>query len=173
MLILVDSVSKQLSLPKRYARVLFVDFSAAFNSMKLSILLKRLADLNVDKGLILWTRDFLSCRPQRVCVNGTLSGVLIISTGYPQGSVLSPVFFSLFTNEFAINDCNFKLIKYADDMALVGLLQNNDPSGEASYFAHTKALEAWRLNSQLEINVTNLYKARPDNRASYSRWPTC
>ncbi len=34
-LILTDSVSKQLSLPKGYARVLFVDFSAAFNSMNL------------------------------------------------------------------------------------------------------------------------------------------
>ncbi len=57
-LTLLDSVSKQLALPKGYARVLFVDFSAASNSMKLHILLTRLADLNIDKGLILWIRGF-------------------------------------------------------------------------------------------------------------------
>ena len=128
--------------------------TTTFNSMKLHILLKRLADLNIDKGLILWIRDFLSCRPQRVCVNGSQSEVLTISTGCPQGSVLSPLLFSLFTNEFALNESNFKLIKYADDMALVGLLQKTDPSGEAFYLSHTRALEAWCLNSQLVINVS-------------------
>lgn len=81
----------QLTLPKGYVRVLFIDFGAAFNSMKVHILLKRLADLNVDKSLI------LRIGTQRVCVNGALSGELSISTG----SVLSPLLFSLFTNEFA------------------------------------------------------------------------
>ena len=139
MLVHLDSISKQLALPKGYARVLFVDFSAALNSMKLHILLQRLAKINIDKGLIFWIRDFLSCHPQRVCVNGILSGVHTISTGCPQGCVLSPLLFSLFTNEFSINDSPFKLIKYADDMALVGLLQKSDPSGEASCLAHIKA----------------------------------
>lgn len=153
-LVLLDSISKQVALPKGQARVLFVDFSAAFNSMKLHILLQRLANINIDKGLILWIRDFLSCRPQRVHINGMLSGVQTISTGCPQGSVLSPLLFSLFTNEFSINFSNFKLIKYADDMALVGLLQKSDSYGEASYLAHIKALETWCKDSQLEINVS-------------------
>lgn len=48
----------------------------------------------------------------------------------------------------------FKLSKYADDMALAGLLQKNDSSGEASYFAYTKALETRCVASQLEISVS-------------------
>ena len=139
--------------PKGYARILFVDFSSAFNSMKVHILLKRLADLGVNKGLILWIRDFLSCRSQRVSVSGTTSDMLTISTGCPQGSVFSPFLFSLFTNEFMIDEKHFGLIKYADDMALVGLLQRKEPSVEAAYLAHTKALESWCNISQLEINV--------------------
>ncbi len=134
LLTLIDSISKQLSRPKGYARVLFIDFSAAFNSVKLSILLKRLAELDISGTLILWIKDFLSCRPQRVQVNGTLSHTLTLSTGCPQGSVLSPVLFSLFTNEFCINECNMKLIKYADDMALVSLPQNADPSDDTCFF---------------------------------------
>lgn len=152
-LVLLDFISKQLALPKGYARVLFIDFSAAFNSMKLHILLQRLANINIDNSLILWIRDFLSCRTQMVSVNGLLSGVHTISTGCPQGSVLSPMLFSLFTNDFNINNSTFKLIKYADDMALVGLLQKTNPLDEASYLTQVKALEAWCKDSELEINV--------------------
>lgn len=103
--------------------------------------------------MILWIRDFLSCRTQMVSVNGLLSGVHTISTGCPQGSVLSPMLFSLFTNDFNINNSTFKLIKYADDMALVGLLQKTNPLDEASYLTQVKALEAWCKDSELEINV--------------------
>ncbi len=40
-----------------------------------------------------------------------------------------------------IDDDHFKLFRYADDMAVVGLLQKTDPAGEAAYLAHTKALQ--------------------------------
>lgn len=107
--------------------------------MKVHIL--RLVDLNVDADLILWIRVFLSCRPPRVCVNGTLSGEAVIFTGFKQGSVVSPLLFFLilfiFMNSY---DYNFKLIKYADDMALVCLLQRMDSSCETSYLVHLKLL---------------------------------
>lgn len=72
----------------------------------------------------------------------------------PTSTVLSPLLFSLFTNDFAINNDRVKLIKYADDMALVGLCQKNDPSSEGTYLAHVKAFELWFKYSQLEINVS-------------------
>ncbi len=88
-----------------------MDFSSAFNSMKTHILLKRVTDLNINTELVLWIRDFLSCRPQRVCVRGSMSDVLTLSIGFPQGCVLSPVLFSLFTNGFMINEEHFRLFK--------------------------------------------------------------
>ncbi|KAF7649270.1 hypothetical protein LDENG_00144230 [Lucifuga dentata] len=90
-----------------------LDFSSAFNSMKTHILLKRLINLGVDDGLTLWIKGFLSFRPQRVHVNGTMSDLLTVSTGCSQGCVLSPVLFSLFTNDFMINEQRFSLFKYA------------------------------------------------------------
>ncbi len=65
-LTLLNTVTKHLTNPKGYARILFVDFSSAFNSMKTHLLLKRLVDLNINQGLVLWIRNVLSCRPQRV-----------------------------------------------------------------------------------------------------------
>ncbi len=61
--------------------------------------------------------------------------------------------FSIFTNEFTINEENFRLFKYADDMALVGLLDKTNQTYDLAYLTHTKALETWCCSSQLEINV--------------------
>lgn len=47
-LVLSDLVSKQLTVTKGYARVLFDDYSAAFNSLKLHTLLTQLANLNTE-----------------------------------------------------------------------------------------------------------------------------
>lgn len=40
-----------------------------------------------------------------------------------------------------IKEKHFRLFKYADDMALVGLLEKTKPSGDAAYLAHSKAFE--------------------------------
>ena len=45
------------------------DFSSVFNTIEPYVLLKRLIDLHVNSDLVLWKRDFLRDRPQRVCVN--------------------------------------------------------------------------------------------------------
>lgn len=55
--------------------------------------------------------------------------------GASQGCVHCPVLFSLFTNEFAINDQNFMLIKYAEDMALIELTENQGSTCEALFFS--------------------------------------
>lgn len=87
-LTLLNTVTKHLSNPKGYAKILFVDFNSAFNSMKTHLLLKRLVDLNINQGLVLWIRNFLSCRPQIVCVRGVMSDVLTVSNGCPQSCSL-------------------------------------------------------------------------------------
>lgn len=60
-----------------YARALFVDFSSAFDSMKMHIHLKI---LNINRLLVLWIRDFLPCRLQRVCASGRMSDRKTVNT---------------------------------------------------------------------------------------------
>jgi len=79
--------------------------------------------MNVNGGLIHWIRSFLTDRPQRVLINGVNSDGLVINTGASQGCVLSSMLISIFINDRTVHSTNVSLLKYADDMALVGPLR--------------------------------------------------
>lgn len=79
-----------------------MDFSSAFNSIRIDIFWQRLINLGVNGDLIWWIKDFLLNHPQKVVVNDMVSKTIIVNTGVPQGTILSPFLFLLYTNEFKI-----------------------------------------------------------------------
>ena len=60
-----------------------------------------------------WILNILLDRPQVVKVNTLLSQPLILSTGAPQGCVLSPLLYSLFTNDCRSNNNSTLVFKLA------------------------------------------------------------
>ena len=64
-------------------RILFPDFSSAFNTIKPYHLAKKLVRLNISPKLVIWIINFLSHRKQFVRFKGVLSGERSISTGVP------------------------------------------------------------------------------------------
>ena len=111
-----------------YIRSVFIEFSSAFNTLKPDIVINKLRTLNVSPILCKFILDFLTNREQRVRINDILSTVLSISTGAPQGCVLSAILFIIYTNELRSRFRNCHLIKYAVDTVIVGLISNNDES---------------------------------------------
>ena len=103
-----------------------MDFSPAFNTVSIDKLLHHPSDLQVHPTLILWTKSFLLDRPQPVYFNGVKSTKLILNTGLPQGCVLSPILFSVYTNNILCHSEGMALLKYADDIALVAHMANTD-----------------------------------------------
>ena len=64
-----------------------------------SILMKKLEIFGLDDQARTWIQSYLSGRSQAVMVDGALSPALSLSCGVPQGSILGPLVYILFTNE--------------------------------------------------------------------------
>ena len=79
--------------------VCLLDMSAAFDTVNHSLLLQKLRLYGFSQDSLAWMSSYLSGRVQSVCIDGTLSPALRISTGVPQGSILGPLFYIIFTND--------------------------------------------------------------------------
>ena len=59
-------------------------------------------------------------------LNGQFSDLTVISTGSPQGCVLSPLLYILYTNDCCSTFENCHILKFADDMVIVSLLNSTE-----------------------------------------------
>ncbi len=133
-----------------YVRILFVDFSSAFNTIIPALLQDKLSQLNVPDSTCRWIIDFLSDRKQHVRMGKHVSDPRTISTGSPQGCVLSPLLFSLYTNNCTSYHESVKLLKFADDTTLIGLISDGD---ESAYRWEIDHLVTWCNQHNLELNA--------------------
>ena len=78
---------------------MLLDYSSAFNTIVLSRLDRKFRDLGIDPSLCNWILGFLTDRKQVVKMGSKISAPLTISTGAPQGCVLSPLLYSLYTHD--------------------------------------------------------------------------
>ena len=147
---LLHIVLSHLDKSKTYTRLLFIDFSSAFNTIQAHILLRKLYDMHVNSNLIAWIYSYLTKRPQFVRLHGVKSGVVTTNTGAPQGCVLSPLLFTLYTNDCKNVSDNCHVIKYADDTVIIGNITNND---EISYFRQVSSFVEWCQCNYLNLNV--------------------
>ncbi|KAK3542913.1 hypothetical protein QTP70_006536 [Hemibagrus guttatus] len=121
-------ILQHLDRPGNYARILFVDLSSAFNTIIPDLPQTKLMEISVPTPICQWITNFLTARQQQVRLGKLTSGSLTISTGAPQGCVLSPLLFSLYTNDCTATDPSVKLLKFADDTTVIGLISNGDES---------------------------------------------
>ncbi len=133
-------VLQHLDRPGTYVRILFVDFSLAFNTIIPNLHLPKLTQLSVPTSVCQWITSFLTGGQQLVKLRKFSSSIRTISTGAPQGCVLSPLLFSLYTNDCTSKDPSVKLLKFADDTTLIGLIQDGD---ESAYRQEVKELAVW------------------------------
>ena len=150
-----------------FCRILYVDFSSAFNAMNTITLIHKLHEMNFPHYLINWYHDFLTHRPQRVKIDSQFSTIKVLSNGCPQGCVSSPLLYIIYTNDCIATQENCSIIKYADDTAILGLL--TDATSEACYIQQVEDFCNWCSDNHLQLNVAKTKEQIFDFRRGSSK----
>ena len=98
--------------------VAFLILKKAFDTVNHTILLNKLPHFNLTDRAIGWFSNYSTGRVQAVKSNGAVSPFLNITCGVLQGSILGPLLFTLYINDFANYLDEGEVSVYADDTAL-------------------------------------------------------
>ncbi|XP_076860596.1 antigen WC1.1-like [Brachyhypopomus gauderio] len=149
-------------------RIMFFDLSSAFNTIRPSLLRDKMETAGVDRQLTTWTMDYLTNRPQFVRLKDCVSDTILCSTGAPQGTVLAPFLFTLYTADFSYNTATCHLQKFSDDSAVVGYILDGE---ESKYRELTKNFVDWCGQNHLVINTSKTKELVVDFRRSKAHPP--
>ena len=130
---------------------MLLDFSKSFDVVPHNLLLNKLERLGITNGSLKWFHSYLSNRTQYVRLGTTSSSLAPISQGVPQGSILGPLFFNIYTNDF--QNCHNSIhSQYADDTAI--LISDRDIN-TLNYKVNNelKNITTWVETNRLSLNL--------------------
>jgi ribonucleases P/MRP protein subunit RPP40 len=105
--------------------VVYLDFKKAFDKVPHCRLMLKVKAHGIGGVLSNWIENWLCNREQRVVLNGKFSEWIKVVSGVPQGSVLGPLLFVIYINDFENNLVN-KLLKFADDSKIFGEVSSEE-----------------------------------------------
>jgi len=140
------------------AALVLLDLSAAFDTVDHSILLERLRRTFGVSGTVLqWFESYLRGRTLAVHRSGVSSITSTLECGVPQGSVLGPILFVIYTADLPVVIHRHSLTPhlYADDTQIYGFCQPAAASALCDRLSTCIAdVTGWMASNRLQLNPT-------------------
>ena len=122
---LVDHVSKVMEAGEIPANV-YIDLSKPFDTLVFDVLLFKLKYYGVTGIALDLMKSYLKNRKQYVVFDSCQSEHIEICTGVPQGSILGPLFFSVYINDLITVSNRLNFLLYSDDTTIYFNLEDVD-----------------------------------------------
>ncbi|MGQ7663681.1 RNA-directed DNA polymerase, partial [Streptococcus suis] len=163
------NISKKMS-----TGLVFLDVEKAFDRVWHNGLLYKMIQLNFPTTIIKTIRSFLCERTFSVFIKGQYSEVKQIKYGVPQGAVLSPTLYNIFTHDI-VTETTDKISLFADDTAIYHSSENS--ADIVTHLQHTgkkiqQYMDKWKINLNRQktqaLFITNRYsKQLPRNNLKF------
>ena len=138
---------------KKTPAIISLDLSKAFDSINHDLLLSKLADLKMSESTIKWVKSYLSNRKQITKFQHFTSEEEEITSGIPQGSILGPLMFVCFTNDFSKSfDASLKIMSYADDTQII-VNDKNMENLKTKIKSAIDTAQTWYKDNTMKMNV--------------------
>ena len=149
---LTDNILK--AIDEKYALLLvLLDMSKAFDSLNHNLLLGKLRKLGFKASVISWFSSYLSSRYQRVGYEDSVSELLPVTNGVPQGSILEPLLFTIYINDLISVITHSQPAAYVDDSQLHFKFSVSDSSSAmAAVNQDLRDISKWCAKNSLLIN---------------------
>ena len=136
-----------------------LDLSAVFDTVNHRILLNRLMDeMGLEGNVLKWIGSYLSGRTTSVCIDGSFSQRLDLKYGIPQGSIVGPQQFNIYTTPIGniLRKHNLQFHIYADD---IQVYSSFDPGNHNSMISALSQMStcideimSWMIVNRLKLN---------------------
>jgi hypothetical protein len=134
-----------------YCIAVFLDLKKAFDVCSHNILLAKLEKMGIQDTALDWFKNYLSGRTQRVDINGQLSESRNLDISVIQGSILGPILFLCYINDFWTATNLFSAL-FADDTTCCGKGKN---LSELVLFVNTELqkIANWFRANKMAVNT--------------------
>ena len=150
---LIDHVSKEMEAGKTPTSV-YIDRSKAFDTLTFEILLYKLKYYGVTDTAFDLLKSYLTNRKQYVVFDSCQSEHVEIYTGVPQGSILGPLFFSIYINDLITVSDRLNFLMYADDTTIYFNLEDFDNlTKETDINRELEKVNIWLKLNKLSLNT--------------------
>ena len=151
LLLITDKIQKAIE-NKTFACGIFLDLQKAFDTVDHSILLKKLEYYGIRGLPLQWFSSYLKNRKQFVSIGNDASNQKPITCGVPQGSVLGPLLFLIYINDFSNSATSLDFHLFADDSNLFYSHQNLQVL-ERNVNEQLSKVHEWLCANKLSLNI--------------------